>query len=75
MVIILFPKKAYSKGKYKIYKKVKITMTNIIYQNNESNTYLVKGQRTSYNIKSINLINTKLISFHQIVPTEATPLT
>ena len=50
-------------------------MTNIIYQNKESNIYIIKKQWTSYNIKSINLITTKLISFHQTVPTEATPLT
>ena len=37
--------------------------------------YIVRGQRTSYNIKSINLINTKLKSLHQIVPKEATQFT
>ena len=37
--------------------------------------HIVRGQRTSYNIKLINLITAKLISLHQIVPTEATQLT
>ena len=31
----------------------------------------VRGQRTSYNIKSNNLITTKLVSLTQTVPTEA----
>ena len=35
--------------------------------------YKVRGQRTSDNIKSIDLITTKLIS--QTVPTEATEFT
>ena len=35
----------------------------------------VRGQRTSYNIKSIYLITTKFISLPQIVPTEATQFT
>ena len=35
--------------------------------------HITRGQRTSYNIKSINLITTKLIS--QTVPTEATEFT
>ena len=34
-----------------------------------------RGQRTSHNTKSINLITTKLISLHQTVPTEATQFT
>ena len=50
-------------------------MTNIMYQTKGSNTYRVKGQWTSYNIKLINLSTTKLISLHQTVPTDATPLT
>ena len=33
----------FSKCKYKIYKKAKITMTNIIYQNKKSDIYIVKG--------------------------------
>ena len=37
--------------------------------------HIVRGQRTSYNIKSINLINTKLISLHQTVPKEVTQFT
>ena len=37
--------------------------------------HIVRGQRTSYNIKSTNLITTKLISLHQTVPTEATQFT
>ena len=37
--------------------------------------HIVRGQRTSYNIKSINLITTKLISLPQIVPTGATQFT
>ena len=37
--------------------------------------HIVGGQRTSYNIKLINLITTKLISLHQTVPTEATQFT
>ena len=35
----------------------------------------VRGLRTSYNIKSINLITTNLISLPQTVPTEATQFT
>ena len=35
-------------------------------------THKVREQRTSYNIKSINLIANKLISLHQTVQTEAT---
>ena len=35
----------------------------------------VKGQRTSYNIKSINLIIKKLISLPHTVPIEVTQLT
>ena len=35
----------------------------------------VRGQKTSYNIKSINLITKKLISLPQSVPTEATQFT
>ena len=37
--------------------------------------FKVRGQRTSYNIKSINLISKKLISLPQTVPTEATQFT
>ena len=37
--------------------------------------HIVRGQRTSYNIKSVNLIATKLISLHQTAPTEATQFT
>ena len=37
--------------------------------------HITRGQRTSYNIKSINLITTKLISLPQIVPTGATQFT
>ena len=37
--------------------------------------YIVRGQRTSYNIKSVNLITTKLVSLHQRVPAEATQFT
>ena len=73
--MILFLKKDYNNRKYKTYKKVRITMTNIMYQTKGSNTYRVKGQWTSYNIKLINLSTTKLISLHQTVPTDATPLT
>ena len=36
---------------------------------------MVQGQRTSHNIKSINLITTKLISLHQTLPTEASQIT
>ena len=36
--------KSLSECKYKIYTKFKITMTNIMYQNKESNTYIVEGQ-------------------------------
>ena len=36
---------------------------------------IVRGQRTSYDIKSINLITTKLISLHQTVLAEATQFT
>ena len=39
IVIILFLKEAHSKCECKIYRKVKITMTHIINQNMESNTY------------------------------------
>ena len=39
--MILFLKNACSDCKYKIYKKVKITLANIIYQK-ESNAYIVK---------------------------------
>ena len=35
-------------------------------------THKVREQRTSYNIKSINLIINKLISLHQTVQTKAT---
>ena len=35
----------------------------------------VRGQRTSYNIKSINLITKKLISLPQTVPAEASQFT
>ena len=35
----------------------------------------VRGQRTSYNIKSINIITKKLISLPQTVPTEANQFT
>ena len=35
----------------------------------------VRGQRTSYNIISINLITKKLISLPQTVPTGATQFT
>ena len=35
----------------------------------------VRGQKTSYNIKSINLITKKLISLPQTVPTEASQFT
>ena len=35
----------------------------------------VRGQGTSYNIKSINLITTKLISLPQTVPKEVTQFT
>ena len=37
--------------------------------------HIVRGQRTNYNIKSIDLMTTKLISHHQTVPTEATQFT
>ena len=37
--------------------------------------HIVRGQRTSYKIKSINSITTTLISLHQTVPTEATQFT
>ena len=51
--------------------KVKTAMTNIIlYQNKESNTYIVLEQRASYNIELINLITTKLVSLHQTVQTK-----
>ena len=54
--------------------KVKTAMTNIIlYQNKESNTYIVLEQWASYNIELINLITTKLVSLHQTVQTKATP--
>ena len=35
-------------------------------------THKVKEQRTSYNIKSINLVTNKFISLHQTVQTKAT---
>ena len=35
---------------------------------------MVIGQRTSYNIKQINIVVTKLVSLHQAVSTEATLL-
>ena len=38
----------FSKCKYKIYKKVKITMTNIIYQRKKINMY---GKRVMYNLQ------------------------
>ena len=51
--------------------KVKTAMTNIIlYQNKESNTYIVLEQWASYNIELINLITTKLVSLHQTVQTK-----
>ena len=37
--------------------------------------HIVRGQRTSYNIKSINLVTTKLISLHQTASTVATQFT
>ena len=37
--------------------------------------HIVRGQATNYNIKSINLITTKLISLRQTGPTEATQFT
>ena len=43
IAVILFLKKAFSEWKYKNYKKVKIRMTNVIYQNKESNT---RGKKT-----------------------------
>ena len=43
----------FSKFKYKIYKKVEIPLTNIVYQNKNSNIY-GKRKCTSYNINSIN---------------------
>ena len=59
-----FPKKAYSKYKYKIYKKVEITIV----------IHLLKRQWTNYNIKKINLITTKLIFLHQTFPTDPSHL-
>ena len=38
----LFPKKAYWKCAYKIYKKLKITITDIIYQNKKSKCIIKK---------------------------------
>lgn len=64
--MILFLKKDYNNRKYKTYKKVRITMTNIMYQTKGSNTYRVKGHWTSYNIKLINLITTKFLSLYPI---------
>ena len=37
--------------------------------------HIVRRQRTSYNIKSVNLITTKLITLQQTVPTETTQVT
>ena len=35
----------------------------------------VRGQRTTYNIKPVNLITTNLVSLPQTVPTKATQFT
>ena len=45
--LLIFP---YSKCKYKIYQKIKITMTNMIYENG-SNKY---GKRTMNKVHQIN---------------------
>ena len=51
----------FSKHKYKSYKKVKTTMTDI-YTKIRRAIYMIKG--TNYNIESINSMVTKLISLH-----------